>query len=225
MNNEEYQVVLKATVDFCKELLKDNDASHDYSHADRVRNVAIKLGRGESLNQTSMQIVEISALLHDVDDWKYCPEDKGELSRTREFLKQQEFPHSDVVLRIVKSMGFKESLNNKDQNQFVEPELAVVQDADRLDAIGAVGVARCLTFGGRFNRVLYDPNIAPRVNMTKEQYQNQTAQQTTINHFHEKLFLLKDMMKTDTGRQIANERHLFMEQFVDQLMAEMKGER
>ncbi|KNC75187.1 hypothetical protein SARC_12281 [Sphaeroforma arctica JP610] len=187
--------------------------------------MALRIGAGEGFSTEQMQTAEISALLHDVDDWKYNPEDNGLLSRARTFLTQHDFPTTDAVLQIIQSMGFKESLGSAKLSDAHTPELSVVQDADRLDAIGAIGVARCLTFGGRFNRVLYDPQVPPRINMTKEQYQDTTVQQTTINHFHEKLFLLKDMMKTKTGRRIADERDGFMHTFLDQFLGEMNGDR
>ncbi|CAN1325490.1 Uncharacterized protein YpgQ [Linum perenne] len=178
--------------------MKDNDASHDASHVWRVRNLALSLASEEGLSShsDSLQIVELAALLHDIGDYKYL-RDPSEEKIVEKFLEEEGIDEIKKVkiLSIIKGMGFKDELAG-DVNSGNCKEFGVVQDADRLDAIGAIGIARCFTFGGSRNRVLHDPAIHPRLELSKEQYVKK-EEQTTINHFHEKLVKLKDLMKTE----------------------------
>eukprot|EP00123_Amoebidium_parasiticum_P001979 comp13188_c0_seq1/m.8549 comp13188_c0_seq1/g.8549 ORF comp13188_c0_seq1/g.8549 comp13188_c0_seq1/m.8549 type:complete len:256 (-) comp13188_c0_seq1:114-881(-) len=206
---------------FVKEALANNDASHDYWHIHRVRNMALRLARDEKLPERSMEIVELAALLHDVGDWKYAPKDGEKKADAAVFLRDNGYPRADEVMDIIAKMGFKEELSSTGTSFY--PELAVVQDADRLDAIGAVGVARCLTFGGFFNRTLHDPDVPPRENLTKEAYMSSTVKQTTLNHFYEKLLKLKGMMKTESGRKVAEGRHETMVAWLESFLAEWDG--
>ncbi|PQP98337.1 uncharacterized protein Pyn_18073 [Prunus yedoensis var. nudiflora] len=205
-----------------EEAMKDNDASHDAAHVWRVRDLALSLAREEqglslpSSNSNTMQIVELAALLHDIE----IPQRK-KLSKT--FLTREGIEESTKmkILRIIKGMGFKDELAGSANND-LPPEFGVVQDADRLDAIGAIGIARCFTFGGSRNRVLHDPNIQPRSDLSKEKYMKKD-EQTTVNHFHEKLLQLKSLMKTKAGQRRAERRHKFMEEFLVEFYEEWDG--
>ncbi|XP_015902134.2 uncharacterized protein LOC107435099 [Ziziphus jujuba] len=204
--------------------MKGNDASHDAAHVWRVRDLALSLAREEGLssNPDSMQIVELAALLHDIGDYKYL-RDPSQERIVENFLEEEGIEEEKKmrILSIIKGMGFKEELAGH-ANSEISPEFGVVQDADRLDAIGAVGIARCFTFGGSRNRVLHDPNVHPRTDLSKEQYVKKD-EQTTVNHFHEKLLKLKDLMKTEAGRSRAERRHKFMEEFLKEFYKEWDG--
>ncbi|KAK9803661.1 hypothetical protein WJX72_009151 [[Myrmecia] bisecta] len=209
---------------FVKQELSTHDGSHDWWHVDRVRKLALELAREEGLSDDQKRTVEIAALLHDVRDWKYSGSETAGKDAVQEFLDAQgvEADLAQQILQIIAGVGFKDELARAPRQ--VSPELAVVQDADRLDAIGAIGIARCFTFGGRFNRMLHDPAVPPRVGLTKQQYTNRTVEQTTINHFYEKLLTLKGKMKTASGRRRAEQRHAFMEAFLKQFDAEWVAE-
>ncbi|KAI9085004.1 hypothetical protein K1719_032996 [Acacia pycnantha] len=204
--------------------MKGNDASHDPAHVWRVRDLALSLAREEGLSSSpaSMEIVELAALLHDIGDYKYL-RDPSEGKIVENFLEVEgvEKDKKSVILKIIKGMGFKEELAGHATSEWF-PEFGVVQDADRLDAIGAIGIARCFTFGGSRKIKLHDPAIMPRSELSKEQYVNKD-EQTTINHFHEKLLKLKDMMKTEAGKRRAEKRHKFMEEFLKEFYEEWNG--
>ncbi|KAM0001452.1 putative HD/PDEase domain-containing protein [Helianthus debilis subsp. tardiflorus] len=206
-------------------MMKGNDASHDAAHAFRVRDLALSLAHEEealSSSPISLQIVELAALLHDIGDYKYL-KNPSEEKIVEEFLEKEglDTDKSSKILAIIKNMGFKEEINGVTNGSYT-PEFGVVQDADRLDAIGAIGIARCFTFGGSRNRVLHDPNIQPRSDLSKDQYMNKD-EQTTVNHFHEKLLKLKDLMKTKAGKARAEKRHKFMEEFLKEFYLEWSG--
>ncbi|KAH9771666.1 HD domain-containing protein [Citrus sinensis] len=220
--------------------MKGNDASHDASHVWRVRDLALSLAREEgrvtecdTSDDTSVEIqtmypsfvggvVELAALLHDIGDYKYL-RDPSEEKIVENFLEDEGLEESKKmrILNIIKKMGFKDEIAGLANAEF-SPEFGVVQDADRLDAIGAIGIARCFTFGGSRNRVLHDPAIKPRSDVSKEQYMKK-EEQTTVNHFHEKLLKLKDLMKTEAGQRRAEKRHKFMEEFLMEFYEEWDG--
>ncbi|KAL6980033.1 hypothetical protein U1Q18_021684 [Sarracenia purpurea var. burkii] len=204
--------------------MKGNDASHDAAHVFRVRDLALSLAREEGLSSSpdSMEIVELAALLHDIGDYKYV-RDSSEEKIVEEFLEAEGVTEGKKIkiLSIVKGMGFKEELERYATSKY-SVEFGVVQDADRLDAIGAIGIARCFTFGGSRNNVLHDPSIEPRPDLSKEQYVKKNKQ-TTVNHFHEKLLKLKDLMKTKAGQRRAERRHKFMEDFLKEFYEEWDG--
>ncbi|CAL1374871.1 unnamed protein product [Linum trigynum] len=205
--------------------MKGNDASHDASHVWRVRSLALSLASEEealSSDTDSLQIVELAALLHDIGDYKYLS-DPSEEKIVEKFLEEEgiEEVKKVKILSIIRGMGFKEELAGQGNSENC-PEFGVVQDADRLDAIGAIGIARCFTFGGSRSRVLHDPAIHPRSDLSKEQYMKK-EEQTTINHFHEKLLKLKDLMKTEAGKRRAEKRHKFMEEYLNQFYEEWDG--
>lgn len=213
--------IIEATKNYVQATLKDAEGGHDWFHTLRVYNNSILISKGENVDTL---VVALGALLHDIADSKFHNgDDTIGPKMAREFL----FKHNvdslviEHVINIIENISFNKSLE-KCEN-FTSAELSVVQDADRLDAIGAIGIARCFNYGGFKNRKLFDPSIKPNLNMTKEEYKNSTA--PTINHFYEKLLLLSDKMNTKTGRRIAKQRHQFMENYLDQFYAEWDGKR
>ncbi len=213
--------IIENTISYVKETLKGAEGGHDFFHIQRVFNNAKQIAKGEDVD---LFIVSLGALLHDIADAKFYDGDETVgPKKARSFLEAQNVGEEVIVHieNIIKYISFKSSLDGK--TTFTSPELKVIQDADRLDAIGAIGIARCFNYGGFKNRALYDPEIEPNLNMSKEEYKKSTA--PTINHFYEKLLLLKDKMNTKTGKRIAEERHLYMEQFLEQFYAEWNGVR
>lgn len=216
--NEE--VIIKNTIEFVKETLKGAEGGHDWFHIHRVLNNANLIAKGEDVDTF---IVALGALLHDIADAKFYDGDESiGPKKARAFLESQQVDEEVIlhVENIINFISFKSSLDTT--KQFTSPELSVIQDADRLDAIGAIGIARCFNYGGFKNRVLYDPEIQPNLNMTKEEYKKSSS--PTINHFYEKLLLLKDKMNTETGRRIAADRHKYMQGFLDQFYSEWNGD-
>nr|WP_293303544.1 HD domain-containing protein [Allomuricauda sp.] len=219
MNHDQ---LIQNTISFVKKALENAEGGHDWFHIERVFNTSRLISKQE---KTNALVVELAALLHDIADPKFHDGDESvgpEIART--FLESQQVDAStiDHVVNIIQHMSFKNSLENSG-TAFASKELEVVQDADRLDAIGAIGIARAFNYGGFKNRALYDPKIAPNLQMTKEEYKASKA--PTINHFYEKLLLLKDRMNTETGRKLAKERHQFMETYLDQFFGEWNGNR
>ena len=212
------QLIINRTIEFVKHTLKDAEGGHDWFHIQRVFNNAKLIVKTESADEL---IVSLSALLHDIADSKFHDGDEtiGPKKAT-EFLMSQNINSIVIehVVQIIKNISFKGG--NIDRT-FSSKELDIVQDADRLDAIGAIGIARCFNYGGFKNREIFNPKIQPKLNMTKEEYKNSNT--PSINHFYEKLLLLKDKMNTATGKRIAIERHKFMEKYLDQFYAEWDG--
>lgn len=212
--------LITKTIAFVKAELLGAEGGHDWFHTERVYKTALTIAEQEKAN---LQTVALAALLHDIADSKFHDGDETiGPKKAEEFLLDQKLDSAaiDAVVNIIKHMSFKNSL---EENTYDTLELRVVRDADRLDAIGAIGIARAFNYGGFKNRALYDPQIAPKLNMSKEEYKKSTA--PTINHFYEKLLLLKDLMHTKTGRQMAAGRHEFMENFLSQFYAEWEGKR
>jgi len=217
MNQEK---VIQNTIDFVKETLKDAEGGHDWFHIERVFKNTILISKEENVN---IFVVSLAALLHDIADPKFFNGDESIGPKVaQEFLETQKVDEKTInhIITIIKHISFKNSFDKK-QQRFTSKELEVVQDADRLDAIGAIGIARCFNYGGFKNRALYHPEILPNLNMTKEEYKNSDA--PTINHFYEKLLLLKDKMNTDSAKKIAEHRHVFMEKFLKQFYDEWNG--
>ena len=213
--------IISITISFVKETLKGAEGGHDWFHIERVYKNALLIAKEEDVDEF---IVSLGALLHDIADAKFYDGDETVGPKmAREFLESQEVDEATIlhIENIINFISFKSSLSSGEK--FTSPELEVIQDADRLDAIGAIGIARCFNYGGFKNRALYNPEIAPNLNMSKEEYKKSTA--PTINHFYEKLLLLKDKMNTNTGRRIAADRHVFMEQFLSQFYDEWNGEK
>ncbi|WP_029294694.1 HD domain-containing protein [Chryseobacterium hispalense] len=209
--------LIENTVEFVKDKLKGAEAGHDWYHIERVWKLSKKIAEAENCN---MEVVELAALLHDIADPKFHNGDESlALKVSRQFLESQHASEDVIekVLFIIKNISFK---NREEVPEDLPIELKIVQDADRIDAIGAIGVARTFNFGGFKNNLMYDPEIKPKLNMSKEEYKKSDG--TTINHFYEKLLLLKDLMNTQKGKEIAAERHDFMLQFLDQFYKEWR---
>lgn len=212
--------IIDQTILFVKKQLENAEAGHDWFHVERVYKNALLIAEEEDCDLT---IVKLSALLHDIADSKFHNGDETIGPKmAREFLESQKVSEEIIthVINIIENLSFKGGNFDK---QFISKELEIVQDADRLDAIGAVGIARAFHYGGFKNRPLFDPSIAPKLKMSKEEYKK--SQAPTINHFYEKLLLLKDRMNTPKGKELAQERHQFMQQFLSQFYAEWDGEK
>lgn len=212
--------LISNTAQFVQQTLQQAEGGHDWWHILRVWNNAKLIAQTEPAD---MLVVELAALLHDIADSKFHDgnEDIGPQTAVA-FLKEQQADDAVIehVEAIIRNMSFKSSFDSK---TFHSPELAVVQDADRLDAIGAIGIARAFNYGGFKGRELHNPEVQPKLNMSKEEYKKTTA--PTINHFYEKLLLLKDKMNTPTARKLAEQRHSYMEGFLEQFYAEWNGQR
>ncbi|WP_404442256.1 HD domain-containing protein [Sutcliffiella horikoshii] len=199
--------------EYVESIFNNDSTGHDWFHIQRVRRLALHIGKEEKAN---LLMVEIIALLHDVLDDKITANKDRAKDEIAELLSELPLTklHIDEILYTIENIGFKggngivlDSLEGK-----------VVQDADRLDALGAIGTARTFMFSGAKGQAMYDPQIETRTTMTYEQYRGEKS--TAINHFFEKLFLLKDTLQTEEARKIALERHEFMKKFVDQFMKE-----
>ena len=211
--------LIENTVIFVKKKLDGAEAGHDWFHIERVWKISKKIAEEEKCN---LQVVELAALLHDIADPKFHDGDEtSALKISREFLESQSVSEEiiDQVLFIIQNISFK---NRKEVPVFLPIELKIVQDADRLDAIGAIGIARTFNFGGFKNNLMYHPELPPRINQSKEEYKKSNG--TTVNHFYEKLLLLKDLMNTDSGKKLAEERHDFMLLFLEQFYREWNVE-
>lgn len=212
--------IISKTTEFVKQTLANAEGGHDWFHIQRVLNNAVQISKTENVNKF---VVSLGALLHDIADAKFHDGDETVGPKIAvEFLKSIQVEQSiiDHVVKIIENISFKNSLGGPEK-AFASPELQVIQDADRLDAIGAIGVARAFNYGGFKNRTLYNPSISPNLEMTKEEYKNSDA--PTINHFYEKLLLLKDKMNTETGKKMAEERHQYMLDYLEQFYKEWEG--
>lgn len=213
--------IIEATKTFVKTTLKDAEGGHDWFHTERVYNNALLISKGETVDEL---VVALGALLHDIADSKFNDGDDTVGPKIAgEFLMKQNVSTKVInhVIKIIENVSFSSNIDNA--SAFKSKELEVIQDADRLDALGAIGIARTFNYGGFKNRALYNPDIKPNLTLTKDEYKKSTA--PTINHFYEKLLLLKDKMNTKTGRKIAEERHNYMVDFLKQFYAEWHGEK
>ncbi|HCN11815.1 MAG TPA: phosphohydrolase [Chryseobacterium sp.] len=207
--------LISCTLDFVKEKLHGAEAGHDWFHIERVWKLSKKIAETENCN---LEVVELSALLHDIADPKFhAGNETLALKISQDFLENQNVSNAIIeqVLFIIQNISFK---NRGEAPKDLPIELKIVQDADRLDAMGAIGIARTFNFGGFKNNLMYHPEIPPKLNMTKEEYKKNEG--TTINHFYEKLLLLKDLMNTEKGKELAQERHDFMQKFLDEFYKE-----
>ena len=213
-----HEKIIELTVAFVKQTLVDAEGGHDWWHIFRVWQLSKRIAETE---KADMLVVELGALLHDIADAKFHNGDEcvGP-EKARNFLLSINVNEEIIihVERIITNISFK---GGRVIQQFKSLELDMIQDADRLDAIGAIGIARTFNYGGFKNREIYNPGIQPNLNLTKEEYKNSTA--PTLNHFYEKLLLLKDRMNTATGRKMAEQRHQFLELFLDEFYAEWDG--
>ncbi|MEI6123017.1 MAG: HD domain-containing protein [Bacteroidota bacterium] len=205
------QKIINSTINFVKLSCEGNSSGHDWSHISRVTKLALYFARKEKADTF---IVELAALLHDVDDWKF--NDSSSYKAKNWLLKcnlKEEKIHN--ICTIIQQVSFK---STGEKNTVSTLEAKIVQDADRLDAIGAIGIARAFAYGGSRNRELFNPEIKPAFHYDFHAYKNN--QSNTINHFYEKLLLLKDQINTDTAKEIAISRHDFMLKFLDQFYSE-----
>lgn len=210
--------VIDNTINFVKKQLENAESGHNWFHMERVYNNALLIAKDETCN---LEVVQLAALLHDIADSKFHDGDETVGPKVaRDFLTSEKVSETTInhVVAIIENISFK---GGNFEKKFTSKELEIVQDADRLDAIGAVGIARTFNYGGYKNREIYNPEIAPNLKMSKEEYKNSTA--PTINHFYEKLLLLKNKMNTETGKKIAQQRHDFMETFLEQFYKEWNG--
>lgn len=211
--------IIEATKAFVKSQLQEAEGGHDWFHIERVYKNTLLIAKQESVDFT---VVSLAALLHDIADSKFYDGDETIGPKVAsEFLLKHNVDSEIIehVTQIIENMSFKNSFHLNPT--FTSKEMEVVQDADRLDAIGAIGIARCFNYGGFKNRALYNPDIKPNLSMTKAEYK--ASQAPTINHFYEKLLLLKEQMNTKTGKRIAQKRHDFMTLYLKQFYEEWEG--
>ena len=211
--------LIENTIAFVKQQLKDAEGGHDWFHIERVYKNALLIAKDEICD---VMVVQLGALLHDIADSKFYDGDETVGPKVaRAFLQSQNVSEEIIlhVIAIIENISFK---GGKVVAKFQSKELDIVQDADRIDALGAIGIARTFNYGGFKNRTLYNPEIAPNLTMSKEEYKNSEA--PTLNHFYEKLLLLTAKMNTEAGKKIAQERHHYMESFLAQFYAEWDGE-
>ena len=212
------QQIIDTTIAYVKHELQHAEGGHDWFHIERVWRNSIAIAKHENVDTL---VVQLGALLHDIADSKFHGGDE-ELgpAKASQFLRS--IPVDEAVIQhvvaIIRNISFK---GGNFQATFKSKELDVVQDADRLDALGAIGIARAFNYGGHKGRELYNPAIAPNLHMSKEEYKHSNA--PTLNHFYEKLLLLKDLMNTPTGKALAEQRHAFMQQYLQQFYAEWNG--
>lgn len=209
------KVVIRA-LEYVKHVFENDYSGHDYFHTYRVYKTAGRIAEAEG---AQVEMVQLAALLHDVDDRKLSPETHANKDKARAFLAKNgvDDAHIEAICKMIGEVSFGSGIAPDTL------ESKCVQDADRLDAIGAIGIGRAFAYGGSHSRPMHDPDIPPKINMTKEEYNR--SKSTTINHFYEKLFLLKDLLNTETARQIAGQREEFMKSFIDEFMAEWDGVR
>ena len=208
--------IIDNAIQYVKEVFATDYSGHDYFHTLRVYNMATTIALEENAD---VEIVQLAALLHDVDDIKLSPETYTNKEKARRFLRADHVPEATIetICQIIDEISYRGTGS-------VTPatiEGKCVQDADRLDAIGAIGIARAFAYGGNHNRVMHDPDIAPELNMSEEEYRDHIS--TTVNHFYEKLFLLKDLMNTDSAKIIARHREAYMKAYIAEFMDEWEG--
>jgi len=208
---------IEKTIQFVKDYFKAEGSGHDWWHIYRVRKMALKIAKMEG---GDLFLIEMSALLHDVDDWKLTDNNQG--SRITPWLNQLKIPDRETSLieKITKEVSFKGAGVETKPSSI---EAKIVQDADRLDAIGAIGIARAFAYGGNKKRLIYDPNKTPELHNSFDEYKK--GEGHTINHFYEKLLLLKDRLNTETAKKIATNRHEYMEQFLERFFEEWDNKK
>jgi uncharacterized protein len=217
MNDAE---IIEKTIAYVRQELENAEGGHDWFHIQRVFRNTLLIAKEENVDVLT---VSLAALLHDIADAKFHGgNEKVGPQKARAFLKTLGIPGEvrNHVITIIRNVSYKNSLEKR-QEKFDSPELQVVQDADRLDALGAIGIARAFSYGGYAGRKLYDPEIPPNPKMSKAEYKKNTG--PTINHFYEKLLLLRDLMHTNTGRKLAEHRHQFMLEYLEEFFQEWKG--
>jgi uncharacterized protein len=213
-------------VQFVKDVLKGNDASHDWTHVERVYNMAKRLAHMEGITSPDqLEVIELAALMHDVHDYKYSGSETACEEAVDKFLTERNYPQDKKtrVIYIINNISYSKEIEKGSKTEEEDHDLRIAQDADRLDAIGAIGIARTMVYSGSKGRPIHDPEMKPRTYLTKQEYVNK-KDDTAINHFYEKMFKLKDIMKTKSGKEIAQKRHEFMELYLDQFLKEWNAE-
>jgi uncharacterized protein len=212
------QLLIDKTEEYVKRQLQNDSSGHDWYHIYRVKQLAKEIATQENANSF---VCVMAALLHDLADEKIAGSEEAGLNNVKQFLDSLQVPLDDAqhILSIISTMSFKGG-NQKSMDTI---EGKVVQDADRLDAIGAIGIGRTFAYSGAKGQLMYDPEIPVRESMTKEEYRIQKS--TAVNHFYEKLLKLKEFMNTSYAKKLAEERHLFLEQFLDQFFSEWEGKK
>mgnify|MGYP001108486695 CR=1 FL=1 len=212
------ETIINDALKFVRDAFNDDYSGHDYFHTLRVYKMATRIAEQENAN---LIIVQLAALLHDVDDIKLSPKTYENKDKAVDFLKKHGI--SKEMIKTICNIIGEVSFRGTDSVSPETIEGKCVQDADRLDAMGAIGIARTFAYGGNHNRVLYDPDIKPIVNMNADKYQSRVS--TTINHFYEKLFQLKDLMNTEHGKKIAEQREDYMRAYISEFLDEWDGIR
>lgn len=211
---------IEAVILYVKKELENAESGHDWFHIERVYRNALSIAKHEG--ELDLTVVKLIALLHDIADSKFHGGDETVgPTKARNLLRDLSFD-DEVIVHVVKGIENISFKGGNFEQKFRSKELDIVQDADRLDAIGAIGIARTFNYGGYKNNLIYDPEIDPKIGMSKEEYKNSKG--TTINHFYEKLLRLKDLMNTETGMKLAEDRHKFMELYLAQFYSEWQGE-
>jgi len=208
--------IVEKTGKYVKGRLEGESSGHDWWHVLRVMRIATHITEKEGAD---LYIVQMSALLHDLDDWKFSKDGEAGTKEAREWLESVDEDPATIeqICSIIEGISFKGAGVETPMRSL---EGKVVQDADRLDAIGAVGIGRTFAYGGHKRLEMHDPNLRPRLHQSFEEYKE--SKSTTVNHFHEKLMLLKDRMNTETGKNMAKERHAFLELFLQRFLDEWK---
>lgn len=215
----ETEKIIDCTEKFIASEFATEGSGHDWFHVDRVRKMAVRLGVLEGGN---LFVIELAALLHDLDDWKLIQPDQSTVSRSAKWLAEMNVSDevSAKIIQIIGEVSYKGAGTDTPVSSL---EAAIVQDADRLDAIGAIGIARTFAYGGHKNRLIYDPSVPPVLHSDFEVYKKSTD--PTINHFYEKLLLLKERLNTGSAKEIAKIRHQFMEDYLEQFFDEWEAKR
>ncbi len=208
--------ILSATENYIRQTFETEGSGHDWWHIYRVWKLTVQIQKNEG---GDLFIIEMAALLHDLDDWKLKSGNHLE-NKTQQWLEKLEVTKVEKakIVEVIQQVSFKGA---GVKTPALSAEAKIVQDADRLDAIGAIGIARTFAYGGNKNRLIYNPEIKPEMHENFEAYKNSTA--PTINHFYEKLLLLKERLNTDSAKEIAKGRHKFMEDFLQRFFEEWKG--
>ncbi len=212
-------MMIENTIEYVKRIFAGDSSGHDYHHTMRVYRLAVQIAKKENAD---LQTVQLAALLHDVDDAKLSPETCATKKNAVDFMESNGVDNQIIktVCKIIEEVSFA----GTDSVVPSTIEGKCVQDADRLDAMGAIGIARAFAYGGSKGRKIYDPEIKPLMNMSKEEYRK-NENSTSINHFYEKLLLLRDMMNTETAKKMAGHRQVIMENYLEEFLAEWEGER
>lgn len=212
------KMIINDAIEFVRNTFQDDYSGHDYFHTLRVYKLAMRIAEQENAD---LLTVQLAALLRDVDDIKLSPETYANKDKATGFLRKYDIP--ETMIKMICNIIGEVSFRGTDSATPETIEGKCVQDADRLDAMGAIGIARAFAYGGNHNRIIHDPEIQPAVNMNADQYRSHVS--TTINHFYEKLFQLKDRMNTDTAARIAEQREDYMKIFVSEFLEEWDGIR